>query len=78
MANSVDPDQMPYSGSILFAKAYLSQYLGLLVCRDLLKESITTIFSIRTQHFVDTHWKHNTVGKPIHNAFVKKQDKLTF
>ena len=36
MTNSVDPDQMLYtayyawSGSMLFAKAYLSQYLGLL------------------------------------------------
>ena len=33
MANSVDPDQMPHSVasdlSTLFAKAYLSQYLGL-------------------------------------------------
>ena len=34
MANSVDPDQMlhsaVWSGSTLFAKAYLSQYLGIL------------------------------------------------
>ena len=35
MANSVDPDQMPHSaasdqGLHCFAKAYLSQYLGLL------------------------------------------------
>ena len=36
MANNVDPDQMQHSAawseSILFAKAYLSQYLGLLQC----------------------------------------------
>ena len=30
MANSVDPDQTPHSGGTLFAKAYLTQYLGLL------------------------------------------------
>ena len=38
MANSIDPDQMPHSGSTLFAKVYLYQYLGLLqYCEDFIE-----------------------------------------